>query len=139
MSPLVQVLSPFSRAPSAFRVDAMSCPTSMQGFFSSLLMRLFSFMAYLLVLFFFSCFCLLLPFCTFNKSHVWTLRLVFFLPFYIDSYGYRTRSDMEQGHYSEEEDEGTGLGEESTKAAKEIGSHFLVMTNLALGKNLRML
>ena len=46
---------------------------------------------------------------------------------------------MEQGHYSEEEDEGTGLGEESTKAAKEIGSNFRVMTNLALGKNLRML
>ena len=46
---------------------------------------------------------------------------------------------MEQGHYSEEEDEGTGLGEESTKAAKEISSNFLVMTNLALGKNLRML
>lgn len=46
---------------------------------------------------------------------------------------------MEQGHYSEEEDEGIGLGEESTKAAKEIGSNFLVMTNLALEKNLRML
>ena len=46
---------------------------------------------------------------------------------------------MEQGHYLEEEDEGIGLGEESTKAAKEIGSNFLVMTNLALGKNLRML
>nr|POE73209.1 hypothetical protein CFP56_72754 [Quercus suber] len=32
---------------------------------------------------------------------------------------------MEQGHYSEEEDEGIVLGEESNKAAKEIGSKFL--------------
>ena len=87
-------------------------------------------MAYLLISFFFSCFCLLFPFRTFSKSHVRILGLVFFLPFYIDSYGYRTRSDMEQGHYSEEEDEGIILGEESTKAAKEIDNNFLVMTNL---------